>query len=246
MKKLLAIAFGGIMLINLVVWGISSLIQQHYLYGILLLLGTVFFTPWFKKIAKQYTGVTLGWGLSGVLGLAVLLLVPNKPMEKVEQDKAVAAAAAKQAETIKKREEARREWIYGYIDEATDKRTRIAALRSVDTLSLKPPYSGGTIGSIGITKSTTDIQAVFSATNGKVLDNTPSKNELRIQFDDSDPKYYSYTVPVVGDGSAVFIDKSSDITRRLKDAKRILIEASFVGNGTHVFHFEAKEALKGF
>ena len=136
-------------------------------------------------------------------------------------------------------------WEYSsQADPVTRKRIDLAALTSINQLSLKHPYGGTSRARVGIRQSPRDGLAVlFSIDKGQLMCREAGCS-VTVAFDGGEPERFSMSRPRNQSGTMLFFDDKQRFIRAARKAKEFRISASVYPAGDQVLVFATSEGLK--
>jgi hypothetical protein len=149
-------------------------------------------------------------------------------------------------DTIKEVRDTVDSWSYReYIDEMNDSKTRIASLKSTNTITFSFPYNHGTYMYISVRKTKkygTDVMLIINS--GQLLCSSYDGTDyVSIRFDDKSPIKFYTNEPNDGSSDCLFLRNPKKFIDLAKKAKIIKIEAPFFEEGWNVFKFATLETL---
>jgi hypothetical protein len=124
-------------------------------------------------------------------------------------------------------------------DELTGKIKRSAAIRSTNTLSLDSPYDGPQRGML-LVRNHPNLgrDVLVTIQRGQIL--CPSYGDCRVtvRIDDEEPERWRAAGSSDGSSNVVFISRSADFVRRLRDARIVRIGLEIYQEGIQVLLFD--------
>lgn len=131
-------------------------------------------------------------------------------------------------------------------DEMTDKETKWASMKSVNSFEFDFPYNGGSYLTLSVRKSPkygTDVYIHIS--KGQFLASEYNgTNKVSVRFDEDTPITFSTNEPSDGSSDLLFINNTKRFIERAKSAKSIKIQATFYQEGDRVFTFTTTHPLE--
>lgn len=128
-------------------------------------------------------------------------------------------------------------WIYEDLkDEMRNEMTETALLRSDTIHDLQFPYEGGSKLGIILYKRKDSRDAVISISKGVIMI-TYGNSKIHVKFDDGEVISYVVSSPKAGVHNAVVVYDQKDFLKRLRAAKKIIIEAPIYDKGDLQFTF---------
>jgi len=125
-------------------------------------------------------------------------------------------------------------------DKMTSKQVRYASVSAPDKLMFEFPYNGGSTATLTLRKKSGATDIYMNISEGQ-FNNTYEGGFVRIRFDKNSPRRYSFSPAADGSSDVIFLDATADLVKRLKKAKKIIIEAEFYNEGTRQIEFDVKE-----
>jgi hypothetical protein len=129
-------------------------------------------------------------------------------------------------------------------DQMTSKTTSSSILRSNNSMSLDPPYSGENFATLVVRKHPrygTDV--IFKIDQGQIMCSTISGCPIKIRFDDGAPMNFTGTEPADNDPTVVFVNEEQRFISAASKAKNILVQANIYHNGAPVLEFYSSKQL---
>lgn len=183
------------------------------------------------------------WLLGGFLGLYVLGQLAN-------QDKGKAAAASSDSSVVEAPitpvegatsppAEAEKNWYYNSKEDKMGATSKTATVFANEELQFQFPYSGGSIASFTIRKKNgTDM--FLKVSKGQFMTNIDG-GECRIRFDSDPPKTYTTSGSDDNSSDIIFFNSEQAILKRLKRAKKMVVEVSFYQEGSRQIEFDVHD-----
>ncbi len=137
------------------------------------------------------------------------------------------------------------EWSYSETeDKMSGDMTKLASVRSDNSLSLDFPYKGVNHGTLAVRQRGRELVVMFQIDKGQILCSAYSSCEVRVRFDDDKPMVFTGAPAKSGDSNVVFINNEAGFVRAATKAKRIFVQPTIYQNGSPVLEFSFAEALK--
>jgi hypothetical protein len=123
-------------------------------------------------------------------------------------------------------------------DQMTSAVSKKAYTYVTDGLRLKFPYEDAA-GTLMIRKKEGKLSVMFNVTTGQIVsaDDEHGK-KVRVRFDSDPPEYYTVTGATNSQTTSIFLDDEEKFIKRLKTAKKLLIEVAFYDNPTQQIVFD--------
>ncbi|AVZ26850.1 hypothetical protein ZMO1_ZMOp33x033 (plasmid) [Zymomonas mobilis subsp. mobilis ZM4 = ATCC 31821] len=127
-------------------------------------------------------------------------------------------------------------------DEMRNSMTHIAMKISLNNGKFPYPYRKDTKAAILLSeKSNDELKVVFSVDGGDILCNLEKGYYFSVKFDDGETKNFSCSYGEGNMRNMVFIDQDVSFLSQLKNSKKTIIEAQFLGIGTKQFVFNTRD-----
>jgi hypothetical protein len=140
---------------------------------------------------------------------------------------------------FKKHEIKKNTWEYSEeVDKMEGTKRYVATLASLNKLEFSFPYNGGSQLSIMVKNSDGREELFLHISKGQMLRSYFGKETIKFKFDDEKPVKFSYNTSTNNSNDYAFFDNSKEIINKLKQAKKIMIEAYIFQEGNQVFEFE--------
>ncbi len=130
-------------------------------------------------------------------------------------------------------------WVYDSdMDPMTGKEKRSATMVSANKLDFKSPYAGDQDVMLAL-RDTDDgkHEALLIITEGQFVCDADAC-PVRVRFDDRPPVMFTGSVPDSDSTTALSLHDAEALLKQLNGTKRIRIEATFFGEGTHEIEFD--------
>lgn len=149
-------------------------------------------------------------------------------------DSLIAAAKAPKAETTT--------WTYNDTEDKMGDKTHFAKIVSNDVLNFAFPYQGGSVATLILRKEGKKMDIMFSVRPSQFVTRYDGST-IRLRFDEEKPRNYSVSEAADGSNDILFINNTTDVIKKLKAAKKLVIEAEFYQEGLRQVEFNV-EGLK--
>lgn len=173
----------------------------------------------------------------------------------VSQLKAIEAArepfAQRRSDAYKKIEEDRRrqdpqsQWQYQETeDRITSKTTKLAYLKSFNSLNLDFPYSGSNYGQLAVRQHPQyGLDVYLRVDKGQITCSEYTSCKIIVRFDDKPAITFTGSEPSDNSSDLVFLRNAQRFIAGAKGAKKILVQLGFYQNGNQVLEFETVDPL---
>lgn len=123
-------------------------------------------------------------------------------------------------------------------DAMASKRWHTATVESVNTVNFGFPYSGAQHATLIVRRNPrSGLNVIFTIERGQITCDVYTC-PLVIRFDDAKPQAMGAARAEDGSTTVAFLPSESAFVARLSKAKKVLVEASFYQEGSHVFEFD--------
>ncbi|WP_051054081.1 hypothetical protein [Fibrella aestuarina] len=129
-----------------------------------------------------------------------------------------------------------------YSFENEDKMGAKSTVTTVDAKELLEfdfPYNGGSTASFVVRRKGGETDTYLKVSKGQ-FNSTYDGGTVRIRFDQGKPTTYSFSGASDGSSDIVFINSSNGIIKKLRTAKRMVIEAEFYNEGLRQIEFDVE------
>jgi hypothetical protein len=132
-------------------------------------------------------------------------------------------------------------WQYENLEDKMGESSKIASVEANEKVNFDFPYNGGSTATLMIRKKGKDNSSVMLTLtkcqfNGTSLDDI----NVRIKFDNEQPKTYSAGLPSDGSSDLIFIHGGNKLLEKIKSSKKIIIEAEFYNEGNRQIEFNTE------
>lgn len=131
-------------------------------------------------------------------------------------------------------------WLYNTADDAmSGSKMAVAALPSIEQLSLEFPYSGRNQPRLTLRSKGKELDVMVSIDKGQIL--CPlSSCSVSVKFDDDKAVKFTGSGPADHGTTVVFLSPEKRFIDRLKKAKKVLVELNLFHQGTQVLEFRTE------
>jgi hypothetical protein len=128
-------------------------------------------------------------------------------------------------------------WRYTETEDAmTSKTTTTATVGAKDELMFDFPYNGGSIAQILLRNKNGRNDVMLIVSKGQ-FNSSINDNYVKIRFDDTPAKTYSYGRPSDGSSDTIFLNSTAELIAKMKTSKKVIIEAEFFQEGLKQMEF---------
>ncbi len=135
--------------------------------------------------------------------------------------------------------EVKSNWTY---EESKDKMTNessfFASSTSTNTIEFQFPYNGGSNFSLTVRNKGKENEIIIQVSKGQFMPSISGDETLRVKFDDEKPEVYTYNGAADGSADYIFLNESEQFLKKLKTAKKVMIEAPFYEAGRQFMEFD--------
>jgi hypothetical protein len=208
---------------------------------LVVILCIIFFPVGLYALWKN-SSISKGWKI-GVTAIIALIVVANlgdndKTSNSATTTTEVATEDKKGlVETELPKEEITKWQFQEDVDKMTSKTVKYASIEANEELEFKFPYDGGSVASLTIRKKDGGNDIYLSVSKGQ-FNGTYDGGQIRIKFDDEQPKKFSFVAPSDGSADMIFINSEKTIIAKLKNTKKIIIETEFFNEGNRQMEFD--------
>ena len=208
---------------------------------LVVILCIIFFPVGLYALWKN-SSISKGWkiGVTAIIALIVIAnLGDNEKTSNTTTSTTEVGTEEKQGlvETELPKEEVTKWTFQEDVDKMTSKTVKYASIDANEELEFKFPYDGGSVASLTIRKKDGANDIYLSVTKGQ-FNATYDGGQVRIKFDDEQPKKFSFTPPSDSSSDVIFINSTKTIISKLKTSKKIIIEAEFFNEGNRQMEFD--------
>ncbi|HVW95398.1 MAG TPA: hypothetical protein VHA56_05490 [Mucilaginibacter sp.] len=124
-------------------------------------------------------------------------------------------------------------------DKMTSKTKYFASINANNLLYFPFPYDGGQTASLLIRNLDGKNGALLSVSKGQFISHVDD-GSVDIRFDDAQPVTFSTSEPSDGSTDVLFIDNAAKLIKKLKSAKKVIIQAEFYESGLKTMEFDTQ------
>lgn len=138
------------------------------------------------------------------------------------------------------------QWRYANeVDKMTGKASPLAIVRSDDSLDLPFPYKGPNYGRLQVRNLPgTGLETLFFVDKGQMICPGYENCYVMVKFDDKPPMKFSTVKASDHDPKVTFLRDAKKFVAQAKNAKTILVQATFFHAGTQVLTFKTPTSLE--
>jgi hypothetical protein len=122
-------------------------------------------------------------------------------------------------------------------DKMTNKTNYYASIDANELLDFPFPYDGGSTASLNIRKTSTGNEAILQVSKGQFITDVEG-TEVKIKFDSEQPTTFNCSSSSDGSTNVLFINSTNKLIKKLKTAKKIIIQAEFYESGSKEMEFD--------
>ena len=208
---------------------------------LVVILCIIFFPVGLYALWKN-SSISKGWkiGVTAIIALIVIANLGDK--DKTTNDTTSTTEVAQDekqnlVETELPKEEVTKWQFQEDVDKMTSKTVKYASIDANEELEFKFPYDGGSIATLNIRKKDGGNDIYLQVSKGQ-FNGTYDGGQIRIKFDDEQPKKFSFVAPSDGSSDMIFINSEKAIISKLKNTKKIIIETEFFNEGNRQMEFD--------
>ncbi len=185
-----------------------------------------------KKYPKQYS-------IFRLFGVGIFIFVVYKAFDKPETTNIVPATVASQV-VSELPPVAVVPWVYGYRkDKMTGKNVSLATSSAKESLDFKFPYAGKNVPTLTVRKTDKLFEILLRVEKGQFM--CHSECMITMKFDQKAPVNFSAIGPSDGSTEILFLSPASKIVGMIKQAKTVLVQATFYQEGTRTMTFPIQD-----
>lgn len=208
---------------------------------LVVILCIIFFPVGLYALWKN-SSISKGWkiGVTAIIALIVIANLGDK--DKTTNDTTSTTKVAQDekqnlVETELPKEEVTKWQFQEDVDKMTSKTVKYASIDANEELEFNFPYNGGSIATLNIRKKDGGNDIYLQVSKGQ-FNGTFDGGQIRIKFDDEQPKKFSFVAPSDGSADMIFINSEKAIISKLKNTKKIIIETEFFNEGNRQIEFD--------
>ncbi len=114
---------------------------------------------------------------------------------------------------------------------------------STNKIEFEFPYDGGSTFDLLVRNLGKENEVVLTVSKGQFMTSIGGSENLKVKFDDEKPMNFSYNSADDASMDVVFLNNSAKFLKKLKTAKKVMIECTFFNAGSKVIEFDV-EGLK--
>lgn len=131
------------------------------------------------------------------------------------------------------------------VDRMTGKKTRMAVMKSDNSLRLQFPYQGTNYGYVQVRQHPTyGLDVIVYVDKGQILCSQVTTCTVRVRFGDSQPLTFSGSPSADHDSTTVFLNNPRRFIEQAKKHQRLAIQLSMYQAGDQILEFSVPAALK--
>lgn len=208
---------------------------------LVVILCIIFFPVGLYALWKN-SSISKGWkiGVTAIIALIVIANLGDKDKKSNTTTSTTEVTKEEKqglVETELPKEETTKWQFQEDIDKMTSKTVKYASIDANEELEFKFPYNGGSVASLTVRKKDGSNDIYLSVSKGQ-FNGTYDGGQVRIKFDDDQPKNFSFTAPSDSSTDLIFINSTKTIISKLKTTKKIIIEAEFFNEGNRQMEFD--------
>lgn len=114
---------------------------------------------------------------------------------------------------------------------------------STNEIEFEFPYDGGSTFDILVRNLGKENEVVLTVSKGQFMTSIGGNEQLKVKFDDEKSVNFSYNSADDASMDVIFLNNSAKFLKKLKTAKKVMIECTFFNAGSKVIEFNV-EGLK--
>ncbi len=120
-------------------------------------------------------------------------------------------------------------------DKMTSKLRYFAKITATNRLQFESPYSGGSTGAITLRNKDNKSEVILTIDKGLFLGG--EDHPINVRFDSDAPVQFDANEPSDMNSTTLFIDPSAKFIKRIKTAKKMIVQAEFYESGRQQMEF---------
>lgn len=129
-------------------------------------------------------------------------------------------------------------WSYSDdVDKMTSKKRYFASVDANELINFPAPYDGGSTATLTIRNMGEGNEATLSVSKGQFNTSSVDGGSIKVRFDDAQPITFTTSEPSDGSSELAFIELPNKLIKKLKTAKKIIIQAEFYDSGFQTMEF---------
>lgn len=129
-------------------------------------------------------------------------------------------------------------WSYYDGEDKMGAKWKTASVSATELLEFDFPYNGGSEATFTIRRKKGKTDIYLQVTKGQFITNVSDGGTCRIRFDSGSPKTYSTNGAADYSSDIIFFNSEQAILKRLKSAKKMVIEVEFYSEGNRQIEFD--------
>ena len=130
-------------------------------------------------------------------------------------------------------------WVYSEEDDETSgDKIYSATLHSSNQVEFAYPHHGGSYFEFIIKNSGKENETILRVSNGQFMPSVRDSEALGITFDEGDFMSHNYSSATDGSADYIFLSNPDSLIKKVKNAKKLKIEAPFFNAGIQVIKFD--------
>ncbi|MFD0795316.1 hypothetical protein ACFQZX_16965 [Mucilaginibacter litoreus] len=122
-------------------------------------------------------------------------------------------------------------------DKMTSKKKYFATIDANDLLQFDFPYDGGVTATLVVRHQGGENEVILQVSKGQFMTGVDGTT-VKIRIDDSPAATYSASGPSDGSSEILFINNANKLIKKMKTAKKVLIQAEFYDSGNKIMEFD--------
>jgi hypothetical protein len=123
-------------------------------------------------------------------------------------------------------------------DEMEGTTSYFATTTSTNQVDFDFPYDGGSTMDLTLRNMGQGNEVVITISKGQFMTSISDDETIKLKFDDGKPFSVSYNSANDGSSNVIFPNQSKKIISKIRNSKKLMIEASFFNSGRKIFNFE--------
>jgi hypothetical protein len=128
------------------------------------------------------------------------------------------------------------------INKMTSAKDVFCRVQSNESLKLNFPYDGVNYGGLTVRRMNGEMDIIISIMKGQISGGYENEY-FKARFDDGKQMTFSYLSPTDNSTESIFVENSSKFLKKLRTAKKVLIQLPLYDNGNQILEFNT-EGLK--
>ena len=132
-------------------------------------------------------------------------------------------------------------WVYQEGEDEMEGTKRYFAIStSTNELNFEFPYNGGSTSQFMVRNMGSTNEILMTISKGQFMGSFSGNETVRMKFDDDAPFNVSYNSADDGSSDVIFFNSTTKIISKLKNAKKLMIEAPFFDAGRQILYFDVE------